>query len=121
MKNKLIIIISCLVSFVIFYSILFFFTFLNFKNEFKYSFKTLKNLEIHEKYSKKIHHIREEINLLNYFKKTTELDLIFTSINKFKKESDIVLFQGDSWFEQINGAKKNKFFFIYFIGKIWKR
>ena len=120
MKNKLIIIISCLVSFVIFYSILFFFTFLNFKNEFKYSFKTLKNLEIHEKYSKKIHHIREEINLLNYFKKTTELDLIFTSINKFKKESDIVLFQGDSWFEQINGAKKTNFFSYTLLEKFGK-
>ncbi len=110
MKNKFIVLLSSLISFVIFYLVLFLITFINYENEFKHSFKTLENLNIHEKYSKKIHHVREEVNLKNYFKETSEVDLIFTSINKLKKKNDVVLFQGDSWFEQINGAKKTNFF-----------
>ena len=62
-----------------------------FNNEFNYAFKSLKNLNFHEKYSKKIHHIRDE-NILNaLFKKSKVEDLLFTTMNELGDKEIIVL------------------------------
>ena len=58
MKNSNLVIVSCFVSIFLLYALLFIYTFFNFNSEFKYTFKSLENLNFHEKYSKKIHHIR---------------------------------------------------------------
>ena len=110
MKNIFTVFIAIMSSLVFLYILLFFYTFYNFDNEFKHSFKSLENLNIHKKYSNKIHHVREEINLENYFLKTSHKDLVYTVINSNIKNNLQVLFQGDSWFEQINGAKETNFF-----------
>ena len=53
MKNSYLVIVSCLVSIFLLYTLVFIYTFFNFNNEFKYTFKSLENLNFHEKYSKK--------------------------------------------------------------------
>tara|TARA_Y100000590_G_scaffold10370_1_gene12799 strand:+ start:1207 stop:2355 length:1149 start_codon:yes stop_codon:yes gene_type:complete len=109
MKKPYLVIISFLTTIVVIYAILFIYTFLNFNNEFNYAFKSLKNLNFHEKYSKKIHHIRDE-NILNaLFKKSKVEDLLFTTMNELGDKEIIVLFQGDSWMAQLNYAELDNF------------
>ena len=61
MKDRYLAIISSLVTIVIMYIVLLVYNFSNLHNEFAYNFKSLENLNFHEKYSEKIHHIREEM------------------------------------------------------------
>lgn len=89
------------ITFLIFYFFLFIYTYLDFDNQFKDKFKSLENLLIHEKYSKIIHHTRFDVHLDDYYKNTSENDLIFTYLGKKNKKTKVLL-QGDSWFEQIN-------------------
>ena len=81
MKNSYLVIASCLMGIFLLYTLLFIHTFFNFQNEFTYSFKSLENLDFHEKYSKKIHHIRQESHLRELHKKPKVEDLLFTTIN----------------------------------------
>ena len=97
MRNSYLMVISCLASIAVIYMVLFIYTFFNFHNEFKFTFKSLKNLDFHEKYSKKIHHIRDEIVLDWLWKKPQVEDLLFTTINKLEDKELIVLIQGDSF------------------------
>jgi len=101
MKNSYLITTSFLLTIFIIYIILFFYTFFNLNNEFNYAFKSLKTLNFHKKYSKKIHHIRDESSLDFLFKNPKVEDLLFTTINSLDGKEKIVLFQGDSWMEQI--------------------
>ena len=109
MKNRYLVVISCLASIIIIYAILFIYTFLNFNNEFKYTFRSLENLNFHQKYSQKIHHLREEIALDLMFKKSKVQDLLFTTINKLEDKDVVVLFQGDSWMEQLTSPVDGNF------------
>ena len=96
MRNSYLVIFSCLLSIPIIYVILFILTYLNLDNEFKENFKSLENLNFHEKYSKKVHHIRQE-RVLDWLWKTPKVeDLLFTTINTIENKEIIVLFQGDS-------------------------
>ena len=104
MRNSYLVILSCLVSIAIIYVILFIHTFFNLHHEFAYNFKSLENLNFHKKYSKKIHHLRDEPQLNALWKKAKVEDLLFTTINKLEDKEMIVLFQGDSWMEMINYA-----------------
>ena len=101
MKNSYLVIVSCLVSIFLLYTLVFIYTFFNFNNEFKYTFKSLENLNFHEKYSKKLHHIRAELDLNTLFKRPKVEDLLFTTITNPEEKEVIVLFQGDSWMEQL--------------------
>ena len=110
MKNLNFIVI--LITSLLFYLFLFTYTYFNLNNEFKDKFKNLESLKIHQKYSKIIHHVREEAHLDNFFQKTTNQDLIFTHLN-IKNNKTKVLLQGDSWFEQINGKGGKENYFSY--------
>ena len=107
MRNSYLVIISCLVSIAVIYMLLFIYTFFNFHNEFKSTFKSLENLNFHEKYSEKIHHIRNERVLDRLWKKPKVEDLLFTTINTLENKEVIVLFQGDSYMEQLTSSKNN--------------
>ena len=107
MRNSYLVIISCLVSIAVIYMLLFIYTFFNFHNEFKSTFKSLENLNFHEKYSEKIHHIRNERVLDRLWKKPKVEDLLFTTINTLENKEVIVLFQGDSYMEQLTSSKDN--------------
>ena len=101
MRNVYLVIFSTLLSVILIYIALIIYTFFNFENEFKHIFKSQENLNFHKKYSKKVHHIRDEAILKLLFKKPKVEDLMFTTITELKDKELIVLFQGDSWMEQI--------------------
>jgi hypothetical protein len=109
MKNIHLVIASCLISVILIYTVLFIYTFFNFDKEFEYTFKTSENLNFHQKYSKKLHHIREEITLDLLFKKPEVKDLLFTTINNIEDKEIVVLFQGDSWMEQLTSPVDDNF------------
>ena len=93
MKNKFLIICSVLIGLLIGYLIFYTFYFINFNHLNKISFSSKERLEIVKKYYNILNHVRPE------YIKTNEL--IFSEINTFQNKKKI-LFQGDSWFEQIN-------------------
>ena len=68
--------------------------FLDFKKKEKYLFKNINNLNFHIKYSNKLNHIRAT----NYNGDIKEF--LYTKINA-EGNDELLLFQGDSWFEQI--------------------
>ena len=88
-------------SVVVIYTVLIFHTFFNLDKYFSFTFQSLENLNFHQKYSKKIHHIREESSMEELFKKAKIEDLLFTTINEVDDEDLTVLFQGDSYMEQL--------------------
>ena len=108
MRNSYLIVISCLAIIAVIYMVLFIYTFFNFHNEFKFTFKSLENLNFHEKYSKTIHHIRDEMVLDWLWKKPKVEDLLFTTINTLENKEVIVLFQGDSYMEQLTFSGEDK-------------
>ena len=108
MRNSYLVILSCLVSIPIIYVILFIHTFFNLHNEFQENFKSLENLNFHEKYSKKVHHIRQEKVLDWLWKKPKKEDMMFTTINKLEDKELIVLIQGDSFMEQLTNSSYYK-------------
>ena len=110
MKKKLYLSIIVLIgSLAIIYSVLLTHTFFNLESSFGWTFKSLENLNFHKKYSKKIHHLREESVLHWLWKKPKVEDLLFTTINEIDGKEIIVLFQGDSYMEQLTfpGPDKN--------------
>jgi len=102
MRKAYLVIVSFLTSIFAVYLVLFIYTFFNFDNEFKHSLKSLEILNFHEKYSKKIHHLRDENFLTVLSEKAKVEDYLFTSLNKLDDKEMIVLFQGDSWMEMTN-------------------
>ena len=102
MRKTYLVIVSFLTSIFAVYLVLFIYTFFNLDNEFKHSLKSLEILNFHEKYSKKIHHIRDENFLTVLLEKTKVENLLFTALNKLENKEMIVLFQGDSWMEMVN-------------------
>jgi len=108
MKNSFLALITSLLSIFFVYAILFISTFFNLHNEFAYNFKSLENLNFHEKYSKKMHHLREPKILDWLWKKPKVEDLMFTTINELEEKDIIVLIQGDSYMEQLTFSPKNK-------------
>jgi len=117
MKDRYLAIISSLVTIVIMYIVLLVYNFSNLHNEFAYNFKSLENLNFHEKYSKKIHHVREEFVLDWLWKKPQVEDLLFTTINKLEDKEVIVLIQGDSYMEQLTFSPEPKNFSVELVQK----
>ena len=109
MKNIHLVIASCLTSIILIYIVLFIYTLFNFDKYFGYTFKSSENLNFHQKYSKKLHHIRDEITLNLLFKKPKVEDLLFTTINNIEDKEVIILFQGDSWMEQLTSPVDDNF------------
>ena len=117
MKKSYLVIASYLLSAFLVYFIVFIYTFVNFDKEFKFTFNSLESLNFHEKYSKKIHHIREEATLNTLFKTPKTEDLLFTKINETENKDTIVLFQGDSWMEQLTFPVGNNFISVELVKK----
>ncbi len=83
-------------------------TLLNLESEFEYAFKSKENFLFHEKYSNQLHHIRDESALNNMIVNTNSKDLLFSTIQE--KGNQIILFQGDSWINQIGRIQNKKSF-----------
>ena len=110
MKKLIFNVLIFFISSVILYLLVFIYFFFTFEKDFKYNFQSLENLNFYKEYSKKVHHLRHE-HLLRQFSDTNLLDkkkdLLFNKLNNSTSDK-IILFQGDSWFEQINGLQKVK-------------
>ena len=117
MRKFYLVLVSNLLGIIIVYILYFIYFFSNFNNEFTYSFKSLENLDFHEKYSKKIHHIREETVLNLLFKKPKVEDLLFSTINELEGKKKIVLIQGDSWMEQLTSMSDQNFISLNLVKK----
>ena len=93
-------------------SILFFyiliFSKIYFENQEKYEFlfKSNESLKFHVKYSKKLHHLRNS-QIGQWEIKNNPENFLFSIINGFSKNKKNILFQGDSWIEQISLEEKS--------------
>ena len=104
MKKLIFYVLSFFISFVILYLLVFTYFFFTFEKDFKYNFQSLENLNFYKKYSKKVNHLRID---------HTHIDALYTSEQLFIKLNNstsdkTILFQGDSWFQQIYRLQKVK-------------
>lgn len=104
-KNFLTILISTSLSIIICYLI--FFLHINNKQLHKHPFlfKSIDTLNFNKKYYEKLHHLRE-IDGRWEVKDKPEIYL-YSTIKKFSKGGKNILFQGDSWIQQINEINYN--------------
>ena len=77
MKNFFLSISSSILAFLFLYLLLFIYTFNNLEEEFRYVFKNKENLEFHKKYSKKLHHLRDESSLSEILVRPKKENLLF--------------------------------------------
>tara|TARA_Y100000590_G_scaffold453325_1_gene598172 strand:+ start:14923 stop:16098 length:1176 start_codon:yes stop_codon:yes gene_type:complete len=105
-KNKILIsvLISTLLSLIFFYFL--FFLKISFEKHYDapYLFSSVDKLEFHKKYSKKIHHLRDSDGR---WEDGGPEEYLFSIFSKFSNKKNKILFQGDSWMEQINLEKKS--------------
>ena len=104
MKKKFNLVFSILtffLSLLIIYVFVYVFYFINLDKDFKKNFKDYNSFSYYKKYSKIINHIRYKDE---YRFKDMNYQLLF---NYFKNDSDdkVILFQGDSWMQQMNYNK----------------
>ena len=87
------------------------------KSEFKFNFNNKDQFLFYKKYSKIVNHLRfsEKYQNLN----SNNENQLFTIINE-NKNKNIILFQGDSWFEQIEENENKKNFFSEYLKKNYK-
>ena len=107
MINKKIFIFSSLLIFLsilIVYFSIFLFYFIYLDSNFKQNFKHNRTITFYKKYINIIEHLRYEDN---YRFKKLDSELIFNLIKEGSDES-IVLFQGDSWMNQLNRNNSTK-------------
>ncbi len=97
-KKVIFYILSFFIFLSIFYIVFFVYFFFNLEKEFKYNFQNLNNLNFYKKYLGKVNHLRFEPIKKNNINKEYQL---FNKITNSENKKTI-LFQGDSWFEQIN-------------------
>jgi hypothetical protein len=107
MKKLIFYVLSFFISFVILYLLVFTYFFFTFEKDFKYNFQSLENLNFYKKYSKKVNHLRIEPSDIDSLDKKEQL---FNKLNNSTSDK-IILFQGDSWFQQINQFQKVKDYF----------
>ena len=100
-KNIITFILSCIIGFCVVYTFGVTYFYININKEHPYHIKDLKSLNFHKKYSRKLHHIagvpgmneNENIHPENY---------LFKEVNKFSKDKNNILIQGDSYVELLN-------------------
>jgi len=99
-KNIALIFFSVFFSFLLIYLSVFAWVSIVQKYKDKNNFIKLENLNFHEKYSNRMHHLRG--NNWPHHKKNMlwkKEDYLFSVITEFKKNNDNYLIQGDSWAE----------------------
>ena len=90
--------------FLIFYLVCFVLTHRLQYDKLSYLFKTVENLNFHKNYSERLHHLRTSGFWGHNGKKETYL---YTTVNEFSPNKINVLFQGDSWIEQLVAFTSN--------------
>ena len=99
-KNIFLIFFSFLFSSILVYFLIFTWVAVFEKYKHKNNFTNLENLNFHEEYSNKIHHLRSN-NWPNKKKNFVfnKKDYLFSTVSEFKTQKDNYLLQGDSWAE----------------------
>jgi hypothetical protein len=103
LKSIITSIIATLIGFLLFYIFAITYIYKNIDKERPYIIKDKKSLRFHMKYTSKLHHLAGVPGKLNEEKKPE--DYIFAEVSKFKKGSDKILFQGDSYIETLTHYK----------------
>lgn len=103
-KNTLFKVLTPALSILITYFLIFFFSYITLEKNFKGNFKVKETVVFYKKYFSEINHLRYK-ERYRLEKKTN--DLIFNYIKKGNKKN-ILLFQGDSWFNQLNDYQSTK-------------
>ena len=99
-KNIFLVFFSFLFSSILVYFLIFTWVAVLEKYKHKNNFTNLENLNFHEEYSNKIHHLRSN-NWPNKKKNFVfnKEDYLFSTVSEFKTQKDNYLIQGDSWAE----------------------
>lgn len=93
MKNIILLISSTILGLILGYLIFFSFFYLNFEKKFENTISSKEKFYFIKKYVNILNHVRPEYSDYSH--------LMYSVINDYKNKNNI-LFQGDSWFEQIN-------------------
>ena len=110
MKKLIFNVLIFFVSSVILYLLVFIYFFFTFEKDFKitkenFNFQSLENLNFYKKYSKEVHHLIKigpsGVDLLD------KKEQLFSKLNN-STSNKTILFQGDSWFQQIYKYQKVK-------------
>lgn len=105
MKQKLFIFLTVILTSVILLFIFYAYGVYAIKSEFKFNFKNKDQFLFYKKYSKIVNHLRFSEKYQNF--STNKENQLFTIINE-NKNKNIILFQGDSWFQQIDKIENKK-------------
>ena len=93
MKNIFLLVVSTFIGIILGYIFFFGSYYITFEDRIKNTISSKEKFELINKYTKIVNHIRPEYS--NY------TELIYSVINKYNNSNNILM-QGDSWFEQIN-------------------
>tara|TARA_Y100000590_G_scaffold263992_1_gene296559 strand:- start:1263 stop:2438 length:1176 start_codon:yes stop_codon:yes gene_type:complete len=100
-KNFLLLFFSIIFSLIFIYLLSYGYIYLNLDKNISYKFSSIKTLNFHKNYSSKIHHLRW-INEKDFKNKYNQNEYLFSIFNSFKKDQKNILFQGDSWAENLS-------------------
>jgi len=104
-KNLITLIVSTFLSFLLLYFLIFIKIYFKEHEKLRPTlFKSVEGVNFHKKYAKKMHHIRGN----HWEVKNNLTNMLFSTINEFSINNKNILFQGDSWIEQINEYKKSE-------------
>ena len=104
-KNLTIVLISILFSLFFFYFLYFAKTYTVNHEKAPFLFNDLQILKFHQKYSKLVHHLRD--NDGRWYLKDKPENYLFTTIKEFSTGKKNILLQGDSWIEQMSDTEHN--------------
>ena len=104
-KNLFLIFFSIIITLFIIYILIFIKTSFEKNYQSEYLFKSERSLNFHRKYSEILNHLRNSNQ--NWDSNKDERNFLYSVINDFSETNKNILFQGDSWIEQINLEKES--------------
>ena len=99
-KNLFLILTSIFFSLFFLYTLLFIKTYFSKNDQSQYLFSSVESLNFHKKYSDILNHLRN--SNLGWDSEGNYKNLLYSVIKKYDVSKKNVLFQGDSWIEQVN-------------------
>tara|TARA_B110000881_G_C18540189_1_gene498107 strand:+ start:149 stop:1324 length:1176 start_codon:yes stop_codon:yes gene_type:complete len=100
-KNYVTVLISSFLSIVLCYFLFFLKTHFEHHDRSPHIFSSIDIMKFHKGYSKKLHHLRIEVESPTNERKAE--DFLFSTVNKFSLNKNNILIQGDSWIQQMDG------------------
>ena len=101
MKNFLTVLVTTFLSIFLCYFLFFLKTHFEHHDRSPYLFKSIDVMKFNKSYSKKLHHLRIDVESMVNERKAE--DYLFSTVNKFSINTNNILMQGDSWIQQMDG------------------